>query len=70
MRSVNGLMASRRPAGAAAEEGGVIAAADQDDAGGGLLLEVALQTKIGVSRLEHLRVHRAVRIMASDAAFA
>ena len=70
VRTVDGLVAAGGPAGAATEEGRMVASADQDDAWGGLLLEVTLQTEVGVAGLEHLRVHGAVRIVAGDAAFA
>jgi hypothetical protein len=69
MRAVHRLMAARRPARAALDEGRVIASADHQLTRSRLLLIVALQTQRLVARLEHLVVHRAVRVVAGDAAF-
>ncbi len=67
---MNGLVAARGPARAARDEGGVIAPTDQQLTTDGLLLIVALQAKGLVAGAEHLVVHRAVRIVAGDAALA
>ena len=48
----------------------MIAAADEQLAGGRLLLIVALEAQRLVTRLEHLRVHRAVRIVTRGAVVA
>lgn len=48
----------------------MVAAADFDRARSGLNLEVALQAKRWVARLEHLCVHRAVWHVANRATFA
>ena len=70
MRAVNGLVTTGRPARPLAEERGVVAAANDNHAGSCLLLEVALQTEVGVALHQHLIVRRAVRIVAGGAAFA
>ena len=62
-------MAAGRPARAALDEGRVIASADHQLARGSLLLVMALQAQRLIPRLEHLVVHRAVWIVAGDAAF-
>ena len=48
----------------------MIASANQQLAGHCLLLEVALQAERLVSRLQHLRIYRAVRVVTCGAAFA
>ena len=48
----------------------MIAPADENFARRGLLLEMALQAKVGIPLREHLVVHRSVRIMAGGATFA
>src|ERR1700722_3889351 len=57
LRTVNGLMASRTPAGSATQKRGVIHIADINCAGGCLLLEMATQTKCRVARNEQSGVH-------------
>jgi hypothetical protein len=68
--TVNGFVTAGRPASALLQPGRVIAVADEDAAVAGLLLEVALEAEIRVALREHPLVHRAVRRMATDAAFA
>ena len=63
-------MAAGRPTRAAAQARRVTATADENGSRRSLLLEMALEAKIGVARDEHLRVHRAVRLVAGRAAFA
>ena len=48
----------------------MITPADHDLAGGSLLLEVALQTKVGAALRQHLVVDCAMRVMACGATFA
>lgn len=63
-------MAAAGPARAAIQEGRMVATADENLTSGRLLLEVALEAEVRVTRLEHLRVWRTVGRMANDAAFA
>ena len=70
LRTVDGLMAARAPAGSAVQESGVVRVADEDGAGRRLLLEMAAQAKRLVARDEQPRVHAAVRIVAGGAALA
>ena len=62
-------MAAGGPARSLTEERGVIAAANDNHAGSCLLLEVALQTEVGVALDKHFVVRRAVRIVAGGATF-
>lgn len=63
-------MAAGCPTRAAGDESAVICSADQQLPGGRLLLEMTLQTERLIPCLEHLVVHRPVRIMTSDAPLA
>jgi len=63
-------MATRRPAGALRQARRMIAVANENLAVAGLLLEMAFETQRGVALGEHALVHRAMRRMATDAAFA
>ena len=65
------LMTTGAPAGTASQSAGrAVVGAANDNPGRRLLLEMALETKIGVARHQHLVVDRAVRIVTSGAAFA
>jgi hypothetical protein len=70
LRTVDGFMAARAPAGSTGKERRVILARDVNMAVGGLLLEMAAQTKRGVARDQHPGIHGTVRIVAHGAAFA
>ena len=64
-------MAAGRPARALRQpKRRVIATTDAEGVAGGLELEMTFQTKIGVTRHQHLRVHRAMRFVTGRAAFA
>lgn len=70
MGSVHRLVTAGAPATSPREERAMVAPADQDAARLGLLLEVALQAKIGIPLCEQFVVHRPMRIVASGATFA
>ena len=70
LRTVNGLMAARAPAGPATQERGVVLSSNVNLAGGRLLLEVAAQAERGVARNQQSCIHAAVRRVAGGAAFA
>jgi hypothetical protein len=67
--TMNGFVASCRPAGAGAQTRAVILSAN-DNAAASVLLEMALKAEIGVPSDQHFVVHRAVRVMAGGASFA
>lgn len=69
LRTVDGLMATRAPAGPATQKRVVIYIADINSAGGRLLLEMAAQAKRGVARDQQSGINAPMRIVAGDAAF-
>lgn len=70
VRAVDGLVAAGGPARTALDVSGVVTTTDQELAGRRLLLIVALQTERLVTGLEHLLVHRAVRVVTGGAIIA
>src|SRR5213075_2309991 len=70
LRTVNGFVATGRPARPLLQSTGVIAVPDENLAVAGLLLEMAFQTQVRAALREHFLIHRAVRRMAGDATFA
>src|ERR1051326_3909810 len=70
LRAVDGFVATGGPARALRQTRGVIAVADEDAAVARLLLEMAFQAERRIALVQHPLVHRAVRRMATDAAFA
>lgn len=70
MGAMDGFVATGGPASAAVEEIIVVAPADEDFTGRSLLLEVALEAEIGIAHFQHLFVDRAMRRVATGAAFA
>jgi hypothetical protein len=67
MRAVDGLMATGGPTRATLDEGSVVTATDHKLSGGRLLLIVALQTERLIPGLQHLFIHRPVRIVTRRA---
>ncbi len=67
MRAVDGLMAPGGPTRAALDKGSVVTAADHKLPGGRLLLIMALQTERLIPGLQHLFIHRPVRIVTGRA---
>src|ERR1043166_3975365 len=70
LRAVDRFVAASRPAGALLDPARVIAIADENLAVAGLLLEMALEAKIGAALGEQFLVHRAVGRMAGNTSFA
>ena len=69
LRTVDGFMTTRAPAGPSVHKRGVIEIADVEVAGGRLLLEVTAQTKRLVSRDQQSGVNAPVRVVACGATF-
>ena len=63
------FVATRRPASTPAQKARMIAATDKNSSRRSLLLEMAFETKRGISLQQHLLVHRAVDGMANRASF-
>ena len=70
LRTVDGFMAARAPAGPAAQKRAVILGPNVNLAADRLLLEMAAEAKRGVARDQQSGVHRTVRIVARGASFA
>ena len=66
---MDGFVATGRPAGAFAYFVGVVDTADQDGCAVLDLLEMALETQVGIALQKHFRIDAAVRRMAGRATF-